>query len=311
MPLTVPRWAALALALSSLLVLQPTRAQDAPADPRLAEAMERYADANALFERGDREGALSEMERVYALLEGTPNQYVVLYNLGRVHEELFRYDRAIELYQRYLVEAPADAPDRADAEASLRALDRLLGAVSITTNAPEATAWLGDVELGSVTAETPLTMRIPAGHHALELRATGYEPLRREIDVAARTEQTVAMTLTEISTFRGITPAVLATAGALTVIAGGIAIGLGAYALQLHSDSNRCTDTMGCAFDVPARMRELSDLALAADVTWGVTALLGVTTVVLAFFTDFGGAPTDATAYLVPLPGGAMIAGQF
>lgn len=283
----------------------------APADPRLEEAMERYADANALFERGDHAGALSEMERVYQLLEGTPNQYVVLYNLGRVHEELFRYDRAIELYQRYLAEAPADAPDRADAEASLRALDRLLGTVSITTNAPDTTAWLGEIDLGLLTPDAPLVVRIPAGHHALELRAPGYEAQRREVDVVARTEQTVAMTLAEIGTYRGITPAVFGTTAALTLVSAGVAIGIGVYALQLHGDSNACTNTMGCSFDVPARMRELSDLALAADLMWGATAVLGITTVVLAFVTDFGGDETEASARLVPLPGGAMLVGQF
>ena len=58
------------------------------------------------------------MQRVYELLEGNENQYVVLYNLGRVYEELFQYDRAIEAYERYIAESPEDAADRADAQAS-------------------------------------------------------------------------------------------------------------------------------------------------------------------------------------------------
>ena len=43
-------------------------------------------------------------ERIYELLEGHPNQFFVLYNLGRAYEELHRYDLAIQMYRRYLDE---------------------------------------------------------------------------------------------------------------------------------------------------------------------------------------------------------------
>jgi tetratricopeptide (TPR) repeat protein len=279
--------------------------------PEVAEAMERFADANAMFERGDRAGALSEMQRVYELLEGNESQYVVLYNLGRVYEELFQYDRAIEAYQRYVAESPEDAEDRADAQASLRALERLLGTIVITTNAPSASVWIGDQEVGSAPGE----LRIPSGHHALELRAPGFESVRREIDVAARSRLELDIPLTALSDFHGVSPAIFVTTTSLAVVALGVAIGLGVNAVLLSNDAAACGTTPGCQLDVPGRAQSIRDFALAADVTYGVAGLFGVASVVLAFLTDWGGrpdaAPTAPTARLMPTLGGGVLTGTF
>ena len=269
--------------------------------------MERFADANAMFERGDRAGALSEMQRVYDLLDGNPNQYVVLYNLGRVYEEMFQYDRAIDVYQRYIAQAPPEASDRPDAEASLRALERLLGTIVITTNAVNALVWVGDQEVGAA----PGTLRVASGHHVLELRAQGYESVRREIDVAARSSLTLDIPLTRLSDYHGVTPALFVSTSVATVLALGVAIGLGVYALQLSNDAAACGMRMGCQIDVEGRRHTVADFALAADVTYGVAGLFGVASVVLAFLTDWGGraeaSPTAPSARFTPSIGGGVL----
>jgi tetratricopeptide (TPR) repeat protein len=273
---------------------------DAPIeDARMAEAMERFADAQALFERGDASGALAEMERVYELLEGNPNQYVVLYNLGRVYEELHRYDRAVDYYNRYLSESPADGSDRADAEASLRALERLLGTLRIEANVEGAEIWVDENMMGTA----PATLRVPAGTHVVELRAPGHEPSRQEVQVAARTEEAVSVNLAALSDFRGISPAVFASTSAAALVALGVGIGLGVNALSLSDASTACGVTPGCVLDVGARRQEIADFALAADVLYGTAGLFAVTSVVLLFVTDWGGAPAsgEATALRAPV----------
>lgn len=256
-----------------------------PADPATEEAMLRYADAQALFDRGDHRGALAEMQRVYELLEGSENQYIVLYNLGRVYEELHRYDLAVETYQRFLNDSPADAADRADVEASLRALERLLGTVVIHVDVESAEVWIGEWQVGTAPGE----IRVPSGVHQLELRAEGHETVRRQIQIAARETITVDASLPTLSDFRGLDPALFITSTVLAVVSAGIGFGLGGTALSLSSDATSCGTRPMCTLDTEARRSDISNFALGADVLYGVAGLFAVTSVILVFVTDWGG----------------------
>jgi tetratricopeptide (TPR) repeat protein len=299
--------AALALGLPSLAMAQDAAAT--PAEPP-SEAMERFADAQQLFERGDHSAALAEMERIYQLLEGTPNQYVVLYNLARVYEELFQYDRAIQMYTRYLADAPADASDRSDAEASLRALERLLGTIVIRTNATDVHVWVGDSDVGVAPGE----LRINAGHQVLELRAPGYESVRREIDLAARSRLELDIPMHALSDFHGLDLGIFAGTAAAAGAALLAGVGVGVAAMVMSSDAGSCVDRMGCSIDIPGTRQTIRDYALAADVLYGVTGALAITSLVLAFLTDWGGRetpPTSASVTIAPTPTGVVVGGQF
>jgi hypothetical protein len=261
--------------------------------PSYREALERFEGAQQLFESGDYRAALAEFQRIYELLDGHPRRYFVLFNLGRSYEELHRYDRAIELYRRYLDEGGAAAEDRADVEASLRALERLLGSVAITLRGAErAEVWLEDWQIGDAPGE----IRIPGGQHVLEIRAPGFEVVRREIEVAARARIEVEVEMLALSDFRGVSPALFVTSSALAVVAVAIGAGLGGTALSLHDDAVQCADRPGCVLDPMQRRREISDLALGADVTFGIAGLFAITSVVLLFVTDWGGAPAAGGA---------------
>lgn len=265
-------------------------APEEPESPELAEAMERYGDAERLFEQGDFRGALAEFQRIYELLEGHPNQFFVLFNLGRAYEELHRYDLAIEMYQRYLDEGGQDGEDRAEVEASLRALERLLGtvAITLTPGGPEtAEVWLGEWQVGVAPGE----VQIPGGQHTIEVRAQGYEVLRRQIQVPSRQRVELELTMAQLSDFRGVSPALFVASTALAVASLGVGIGLGVNAMMLHDDANQCRGTRGCMLDPSARRQEINDFALAADVMYGVAGLFAVTSVVLVFVTDWGAMP--------------------
>jgi tetratricopeptide (TPR) repeat protein len=82
------------------------------------EARQRFELAARHFDQGDFASALTEWQRVYALLDGHPNREFVAYNMARANEQLGRNREALELYERYLAatEGRADAPNRPEAQ---------------------------------------------------------------------------------------------------------------------------------------------------------------------------------------------------
>jgi hypothetical protein len=303
-----------ALSVFSLLTASPAGAQDAPPveadvaveatvtteaapepepDPALDEAMERYGDAHALFERGDFRGALAELERVHELLAGRDNQYIVLYDLGRVYEELHRYDLAVAAYQRYLDESPPDAEDRNDVGIALGALERLLGTIAIEVDVEDVEVWIGEWQVGVAPGE----IRVPSGVHVLELRSAGHETVRRQIEVTARSRIEIVETMPVLNDFRGLDPALFIASTTLAVVAAGVGFALGGVAMSLNQDATACRMRVDCSLPDPdGRRREISDFALGADVLFGTAGLFAVTSIVLVFVTDWGGRPADDAA---------------
>jgi tetratricopeptide (TPR) repeat protein len=144
---------------------------------RLLEAKRRFEEAVQLEQDGNHEAAIVEFEASYELVP-RPN---TLYNLGLVHEKLFRYDQAIGYYELYLARAPKDDPDLDAVMQAKERLQNLLGQVHIKSS-PQADVWLDGRRLG----QAPGTFSIPAGRHVLELRKDGYLPARRQLTVASR-----------------------------------------------------------------------------------------------------------------------------
>lgn len=264
--------------ITFLLTIALAASAAAQDDPRLVEARERQARGRALLDAGDANGALVEFERVYALLEGHPRRYMALSNIGRCHQSLGQYDRALDYYRRYLEEGGPDAEDREAVQAASEALLGLLGTLELTTNVETAEVWIDNRRAGSA----PGTLRVPVGRHAVELRAEGHSPARREIELAARQELTLRIELEALGGPSGIDPAFFWSGLALTLLTAGASGGVGAAFLVAHGDNEgRVADGTLAAGDVA----EERDLALVADVLLATAGALAIGTAVLGFVT--------------------------
>lgn len=318
----------LAALLAGLAFASAARAQDAPppaeadeAAPEATgeaagpspeqeeEARSRFRQGLVLARGGDCGAALAEFEASYRLVP-RPN---TLFNMAQCEERLHRYDLAISQYERYLEIAPADAEDRDTVLATLESLRGLLGTIHVEVNVP-AEVWLGD----RIVGVAPGDVLVPGGRHALELRASGYLPERREVEVAARQQLELSVTLTTAETHienttienttieetnvtveRPPVPVeVFGTAVALTALAGIGGIAAGATALVQH-DQIAAMDAR-----LPRDGRSVRDAALAADVLYATCGALAIGTIVLGVLTDFGGEPlpeASASLHVVPV----------
>jgi tetratricopeptide (TPR) repeat protein len=124
-----------------------------------------------------------------------------------------------------------------------------------------------------------------------ELRAPGYETVRREIQIAARSEETIFVELTPLAQqYRGFDPVIFASVlagAAASAIAGGA---VGIYAVVRSDELRRPTVTL----TREERQEQVRRLTITADVLlFGVTGLLLGTAIALAFLTDWGGEPEE------------------
>ncbi|MFO0684362.1 MAG: tetratricopeptide repeat protein [Sandaracinus sp.] len=270
------------------------RAQE-PTSDAVTEARTRQAAGEAAFGAGNYESALVEFERVYELLEGRPMRYYVLYNIGQCAERMFRYDRAIAYYERYLEEGGPEAEDRATVEATIRALETMLGTISLTANVASGEVWIDQQDIGPFDA-THHEFRVPSGRHTIELRADGYVPAQADVQVLARASATASLELHELSDYEGIEPWPFWTSSGIAVAAAVVGAVFGGIALQQNADAvarcggdPMCRTTAGWMENTEALAQSIRTNALVADVLYGTAGLFAVTSVVLAFLTDWDG----------------------
>lgn len=268
----------------------PARAQD---PPNVVEAREHLNRGTQLLEQENYDAALAEFERAYEIVGEHPARHLILYNIALAHERMFRYDLALEYYNRFLAEAPPDAPQRAEVQGTIRTLENFLATVQIQSNVA-AEVWVANRQVGTA----PGTIRIPAGRHTIELRAQGYTDGRREIQIAARETQTLSFTLSELaSQYRGISPVFFwgATGLAIAAALAGGGVGIGAVLRRGDVDAQLGDDALRRDGDaLEAARRDIETLALTADILFGTAGVFAITAVVLAFLTDWGGAPASS-----------------
>jgi tetratricopeptide (TPR) repeat protein len=279
-PRVVRCWIAPFVLCAGVIVCSlPTRASaQEPSDPAV-----RLAQGEALFDAGNYLAALAEFQRAYDQLEGNPDRFLVLFNIGQSHERLFHYDEALTFYQRYLDEGGADAEGAADVRASMRALEGLLGTLVIAANV-ESTVWIDGHQIGTA----PGVVHVPGGRHDVQLRAPGHLPSEQEIQVAARERVEVSFTLAVLSDYDGIEPTyfwiTLASAAAVLVVGAGVGIGA-----LVESGEGQRRASMSPILNTPADAAYVANLALAADVLYLAGTAIAVGAVVLAFLTDWDG----------------------
>jgi tetratricopeptide (TPR) repeat protein len=133
------------------------RAQPAPAaaaDPRAAEAKQRYENGMAHFNLEEWDAAIEEWKSGYRAKPVAQ----FLYNIAQAYRLSKHYDEALSFYQRYL-RADPKAPNRVEVEGHIAKLTALLAQERKTQNAPP-TATLAVKPKGSEgaplgTGETP------------------------------------------------------------------------------------------------------------------------------------------------------------
>ncbi len=255
-------------------------------DPRLVEARERIAAARELGRAQDYESALVEFQRAWDLLEGYPLRHFVDYNIAICYERLFRYDQALERYRRYLEVAGPDAEDRGEVLARIEQFEQRLATIHLEVNVESYEVWVDGMHIGDDLSR----LLVPGGVHEIEIRASGHVPAQREVNAPARSEERISLDLERLA--RAHRAWFWASTGlSLASLVAGIAVGV--VAMREHE---RFTEMLDDQYDRWAVTEEdnerVSDLALTADLLYGAAGLFAVTSIVLAFLTDWGGRST-------------------
>lgn len=284
---------------------------EAPPSAAEEEGRRRFLQGIELARAGNCEAAIAELTASFDLVP-RPN---TLYNIAQCRETLAQYDLAIQAYQRYLELAPADDPERAAVEATIRTMGNLLGILRIESNV-EAEVWLGDRRVGTA----PGSIRVPGGTHVVELRAESHLPARQSVEIAGRqsatlefrlerSEERVEHTIERVETRveeKGLDPAFFWAGVALTGVtaaAGGI---FGVRALTLKSDAEDLDPRL-------PRAQEADDIqgsALLADILFASAGALAIGTVVIYFLTDWDDEEQDVASITIAgslFPGGATL----
>ncbi|MCB9593858.1 MAG: tetratricopeptide repeat protein [Sandaracinaceae bacterium] len=122
MKTAVPLAVMLALALAA-----PLASAQAPDEATVAEARRIFEEAEAAFESRRFQSAADLYQRSYDLLDGHPNQYLVLFNIAQSLARTGRYDDAIAGFQRYVREGGDRVQNRGEVDERIAELEDLRG----------------------------------------------------------------------------------------------------------------------------------------------------------------------------------------
>ena len=258
-----------------------------PADPDRADrtAARHFSDGQKAFAAGDYPHAGDEFEAAY---RDKPH-HAPLWNAARSWQRAGEEVRAANLYARYLREAPADAPDRDQANAALRALTSRLGRIE-----PHA-AGVDKLRLDGKNVDAPVVYVAP-GEHVAEGDDGG---VRVRKVVTVRAGEQVSVTVAPDAkpspalgpprsgdaiepARKPLPPTIPVVGGVLTAVVGGftIASGLDTVSQRDAFLDDKTQDRLDTAFSSQTR----------TNVLLGTTIGLGVVTSVIAiFFTDWSG----------------------
>jgi tetratricopeptide (TPR) repeat protein len=258
---------------------QPTASAQLHESDDLRNARRAVELAESLFSAGNFDAALSQFDRAYALMHGDPRQFVVLHNIAVCHEHLFRYDRALDYYARYLAEGGKDAQDVMEVAATVSTLRRLLGRLRVSTNVP-AEVWIDTRRV----ADAPGELLVPPGSHMVEVRAALWESSRKEVLIHSGRTAEITFQLEHLSQFSGVHPTYFWIGAGAT--AAGLLAGawFGTNALRDHSAAQeRAVQHQSVELERAVIRHE----TLAADVAFGAAAGFGIASMVMFALTDW------------------------
>ncbi len=179
-----------ALLLVPVLFWPATATAQAVSDADRKAAKQRFARGVERLRAEDYHSAAEQFEKAYELAPFA----VVLYNLGITYAKLDRPVEAAEAMQKVLA-----APGKLRAERLIRArqiLDEqagLLGRLAVTVDQAGAEIRVDGSTVGRSPMASPAKLR--AGAHFVEVVKRGFAPFRKEVRVAARASEKLAVTL--------------------------------------------------------------------------------------------------------------------
>ena len=259
----------------SLVQAQPKaapRASTASKPSASNEAKARFDRGVALFDDGDYSAALIEFERAYEL---APN-FRVLYNMGKVEEQLQRYPAAIRSFERYLGEGGKDVPvkRRAEVEREIRRLRERLATIAIEGKPLGAMVFVDDVAFGSLPLAEPLV--VSSGRRKIELRGDGGVLVGKTVDVAGG--DSIRVELVAEPPRPVVQPRMSPIAKAVWIgsgVAAAGALATGAFALRENADRRDALGALGLtSSELASKNGAVRTFALSTDVL-GAAAILG------------------------------------
>ncbi len=308
-----------------------------PEDVMYVEAYDRYLEAQGLFDLGLYLDAGAMFRRSYAAVP----MGRTLYAVGLSYEKGGEVIPALEAYRRYLglpdCPAPEDrcAANRSEVQGIVAKLRARVGELSIEVD--DGVELLG-IEIGDrMVPPEDFPIIVPPGHYVLRERGYGKGDVRiREIDIDAgqvfsllvvdfdapttpppeqvtdpgppsspsnRISDEERRRRLRIAFYGGV--GVTAAAGIATGVVGGLT-------LSAHNTyAGRCTGTCGPGDGYPEDAEQRFDrLKPVTNALVGVTAGLGITTVVVGLFAFSGKRGRDSRASVTrvtPTPGGVRV----
>lgn len=316
-------------ALAIILSLVPVAAAQRPDDVAAASSAFREGQSAQLA------GDYARAAELFELADDTAPSPAALRSAIRNRQAAGQAARAATLAAEALERYPADAETRTLADAVLAELSPTLGAFAL--HCAIACTIAIDGRAVHEDARTAVDVFLDPGAHTLVASWAGRDPVTRAIDVVAGTASTVeleapalAITVATVdpmaevraapdeppsSRSGGMTPVVFGIGAGLTAVGAGVLMWSGIDVLAARDAYVASPTEAGYNDGVGRELR--------TNVALGITAGLGAATLVVAFFTDFGGgsgAPRDGggavasirpTLVLGPESGALGVAGTF
>jgi hypothetical protein len=292
--------------LVALLGLTSPSAAAAQGTSENAEARVYFQEGNRLYEQAsDARGA----QRT-TLLQRSLEAYVdslrivrsrnALFNAAIVLGELGRNDESFNYFEEYLRIEGLAAADREEATRRRDELRSEVAVLQVTTEPEGALLWVDRKDLAP-RGETPIELALPPGEHRTFIEKDGYTSVER-MQKAVQGETTVMELVLLPLPIEPVVPepelepmaptrprlrnaAIGTAAGTLATV--GVALGLSIRAGTLNDEHARAAAEYRMTGD-PADLQRAEDLAdrtdrfnLAADVFWGTTIALGISSIVL------------------------------
>jgi hypothetical protein len=255
---------------------EPSSASKEPPERRAARA---FHEGQAAFEAGDFRRAAAAFETAYA----AKPHHAALWNAARSWQRAGEDLLAANLLERYLREAPSDAPDRDEATQALATVSKRLGRVQLQL------VGVTNVKIDG-EARPQKTIFVAPGEHVATATADG-EAVGKVFSVSAG--EIISVTLsrearrapaqTESASTTRVLPPWLVYAGGGVAVAGGALTTIFGLDTLSERDAFREGDQTQARLDAGYAAQARTNVAL--GVTAGIAAL---TLVAALFFVDWG-----------------------